>query len=36
MLNPSNNLTRSLYDGLRGSGLHWRWVWGEMNGFSKP
>jgi hypothetical protein len=36
MLNPTTNLTRVLYDGLRGSGMHWRWVWGEFNGFSKP
>ncbi len=35
MLNPTFNLTRVLYDGLRGSGMHWKWVWGEMSGFSK-
>lgn len=34
--NPSFNLTRVLYDGFRGSGYHWKWNWGFMNGFSKP
>jgi len=29
-------LTRVLYDGFRGSGYHWKWNWGFMNGFSKP
>lgn len=36
MLNPTFNLTRTVYDGLRGSGMHWKWVWGMMSGFSKP
>jgi hypothetical protein len=29
------NLTRTVYDGLRGSGMKWNWVWGIMSGFSK-
>lgn len=36
MLNLALNITRTVYDGLRGSGMHWRWVWGLMSGFSKP
>lgn len=28
MMNPTLNLTRTAYDGLRGSGFYWNWVWG--------
>lgn len=34
--NSGFNLTRVSFDGLRGSGMHWNWVWGEGSGFSKP
>jgi hypothetical protein len=25
-----------MFDGLRGSGMHWHWFWAEASGFSKP
>lgn len=36
VFNPTFNLTRVVFDGLRGSGMHWNWVWGVASGFSKP
>ena len=36
MYNPTFNLTRCAFDGLRGSGMHWKWTWGFLSGFSKP
>lgn len=30
------NTTRCVYDGLRGSGFYWQWVWAMASGFSKP
>ena len=34
--NPRYNVTRAVFDGLRGSGMHWQWLWGMASGFSKP
>ena len=34
--NPKYNVTRAVFDGLRGSGMHWQWLWGMASGFSKP
>ena len=36
VFNARENLTRVGFDGLRGSNMHWDWVWGEGVGFSKP
>jgi hypothetical protein len=36
IFHPTLNLTRTVYDGFRGSGMRWQWVWGVMSGFSKP
>lgn len=34
--NSGYNLTRASFDGLRGSDMHWNYVWGTASGFSKP
>ena len=36
IFNPTFNLTRCAFDGLRGSSFHWEWVWAMASGFSKP